>query len=94
MDRWLELYQQVTRGNGGEPDAGRRLLSAAVGGPGPKRRLSVGVVLPQSGGPRLVGRDVGRGFAVVEPPDDGWFAILHEEILAGPLREGRRHRAR
>ncbi|MFD7612562.1 class I SAM-dependent methyltransferase [Streptomyces sp. NPDC059828] len=29
LDRWLELYQQVARANGGEPDAGRRLYSWA-----------------------------------------------------------------
>src|SRR4029453_7383842 len=29
LTRWLELYQQVARSNGGEPDAGRRLLGWA-----------------------------------------------------------------
>jgi SAM-dependent methyltransferase len=29
LDRWLALYQSIARGNGGEPDAGRRLLSWA-----------------------------------------------------------------
>ena len=29
LDRWLALYQQVARAAGGEPDAGRRLLSWA-----------------------------------------------------------------
>ncbi|MGK5111549.1 MULTISPECIES: methyltransferase domain-containing protein [unclassified Geodermatophilus] len=29
LDRWLELYRQVHRRNGSEPDAGRRLLSWA-----------------------------------------------------------------
>jgi len=29
IDRWLELYQAAARANGGEPDAGRRLLSWA-----------------------------------------------------------------
>ncbi|GAT65927.1 class I SAM-dependent methyltransferase [Planomonospora sp. ID91781] len=29
LDEWLDLYQQVARANGGEPDAGRRLLSWA-----------------------------------------------------------------
>ncbi|MCK2219211.1 class I SAM-dependent methyltransferase [Actinomadura sp. ATCC 31491] len=29
LDEWLALYQRVARGNGGEPDAGRRLLSWA-----------------------------------------------------------------
>jgi SAM-dependent methyltransferase len=29
LDQWLDLYERVARGNGGEPDAGRRLLSWA-----------------------------------------------------------------
>ena len=29
MERWLELYHAVARGNGAEPDAGRRLLAWA-----------------------------------------------------------------
>ena len=29
LDRWLELYEAVARRNGGEPDAGRRLLAWA-----------------------------------------------------------------
>ncbi|MFB7957394.1 MULTISPECIES: class I SAM-dependent methyltransferase [unclassified Streptomyces] len=29
LDTWLELYRRVARANGGEPDAGRRLLSWA-----------------------------------------------------------------
>lgn len=29
LDEWLELYRRIARGNGGEPDAGRRLLSWA-----------------------------------------------------------------
>jgi SAM-dependent methyltransferase len=29
LTRWLELYRQLTDSNGGEPDAGRRLLSWA-----------------------------------------------------------------
>jgi SAM-dependent methyltransferase len=29
LDKWLALYQKVARGNGGEPDAGRRLLAWA-----------------------------------------------------------------
>ena len=29
LDEWLDLYSRVARGNGGEPDAGRRLLSWA-----------------------------------------------------------------
>lgn len=30
LDEWLELYRTLARGNGGEPDAGRRLLSWAL----------------------------------------------------------------
>ena len=30
LDEWLVLYQRVARSNGGEPDAGRRLLSWAL----------------------------------------------------------------
>jgi SAM-dependent methyltransferase len=29
LDEWLDLYERVARGNGGEPDAGRRLLAWA-----------------------------------------------------------------
>jgi SAM-dependent methyltransferase len=29
LDEWLDLYERVARGNGGEPDAARRLLSWA-----------------------------------------------------------------
>jgi SAM-dependent methyltransferase len=29
LTRWLELYHEIARGNGAEPDAGRRLLSWA-----------------------------------------------------------------
>ncbi|NBE99732.1 methyltransferase domain-containing protein [Nonomuraea sp. KC401] len=29
LDEWMRLYQKIARGNGGEPDAGRRLLSWA-----------------------------------------------------------------
>jgi SAM-dependent methyltransferase len=30
LDEWLALYHRIARGNGGEPDAGRRLLSWAL----------------------------------------------------------------
>jgi ubiquinone/menaquinone biosynthesis C-methylase UbiE len=30
LDEWMALYQKMARGNGGEPDAGRRLLSWAL----------------------------------------------------------------
>lgn len=30
LDEWMDLYQRMARANGGEPDAGRRLLSWAL----------------------------------------------------------------
>jgi ubiquinone/menaquinone biosynthesis C-methylase UbiE len=30
LDEWMELYQRLARANGGEPDAGRRMLSWAL----------------------------------------------------------------
>lgn len=30
LDEWMALYQRIARSNGGEPDAGRRLLSWAL----------------------------------------------------------------
>jgi SAM-dependent methyltransferase len=30
LDEWMALYQRMARANGGEPDAGRRLLSWAL----------------------------------------------------------------
>jgi SAM-dependent methyltransferase len=110
LDRWLELYQQVTRGNGGEPDAGRRLLSWA-------RAAGLGDVVGSAsvwcfanrvdrswwGGmwaDRIVHSALAEqalARALTDPQelaemseawrewssqDDGWFAILHGEILA------------
>ena len=60
LDRWMTLYVTAARANGGEPDAGRRLLSL-----GAERRLRrhhahrQPVVLRDAGGPRLVGWNVG-----------------------------------
>src|SRR5436853_400208 len=31
LDRWLDLYRRAARANGGDPDAGRRLLGWAQG---------------------------------------------------------------
>ncbi|MHA7651810.1 methyltransferase domain-containing protein [Mycobacterium sp. ML4] len=42
LDRWLELYDSAARANGGEPDAGRRLLSWA-------RRAGFDDVTPTAG---------------------------------------------
>ena len=60
LDEWLDLYQRVARGNGGEPDAGRRLLVLGARGRLHRRDRDVEhLVLRRPRGPRLVGRHVG-----------------------------------
>jgi SAM-dependent methyltransferase len=110
LTEWLALYRRVARANGGEPDAGRRLLSwARAAGftdvtcsttawcfATPDERAWWGGVWSD----RIVHSDVAdhavaKGFATREDltrlsegwqrwagSDDGWFAILHGEILA------------
>jgi len=110
LDRWLEVYLQVARSNGAEPDAGRRLLSWA-------RAAGLGEVAAGSstwcfstptdrawwGGlwaDRLVASDLARqavergattaaelaelgaGWRRWAEQDDGWFSVLHGEVLA------------
>ena len=61
LDRWLSIYREVARANGGEPDAGRRLLAWG-------RAAGFAEVVPSASvwcfatadRPRLVGRPVGR----------------------------------
>jgi SAM-dependent methyltransferase len=112
LDAWLDLYERVARGNGGEPDAGRRLLSWA-------RAAGLTDVTASSatwcyaspmdrawwGGlwaDRIVDSDlarqaVDRGLATTvelsaladgwrrwAAHDDGWFSVLHGELLAHP----------
>lgn len=109
LDRWLALYRQLARQNGGEPDAGRRLLSWA-------RRAGFSEVRPSASAwcfatpedrgwwaetwatrvteSALSAQAVDRGLATrgelselaagwrrwaTEP--DGWFAVLHGEVL-------------
>ena len=61
LDRWLSIYREVARANGGEPDAGRRLLAwGRAAGFAEVDPVGIGVVLRDSHGPRLVGRTVGR----------------------------------
>ncbi|WP_035846970.1 methyltransferase domain-containing protein [Kitasatospora azatica] len=110
LDAWLDLYRRSARVNGGEPDAGRRLLAwARAAGftevtaassswtyATPGERLWWG----ESWADRTTGSGLARaalaeGFAdpaelaaiaegwrrwAVEP--DGWFAVLHGEVLA------------
>lgn len=50
MTDWLELYRRVARSNGGEPDAGRRLLSWA-------RRAGFSGITPSAGAWCYAGED-------------------------------------
>jgi SAM-dependent methyltransferase len=60
LDRWLELYRRIARANGGEPDAGRRLLGwAQVAGVRGGPAECFGLVPCHPGGTAVVGRDVG-----------------------------------
>jgi SAM-dependent methyltransferase len=109
LTEWLALYRRVARANGGEPDAGRRLLSwARAAGftdvactttawcfATPEERAWWGGMWSE----RIVRSDVAdhavtRGFATRadldrisagwrawSESDDGWFAILHGEIV-------------
>jgi SAM-dependent methyltransferase len=109
LDRWLEVYRQVARRGGGEPDAGRRLLSwaQAAGFAGITPSASVwcfatpadrgwwgGLWAERVVSSALAGQAVEAGIATREElaelarawhrwtaAEDGWFAVLHGEIL-------------
>jgi ubiquinone/menaquinone biosynthesis C-methylase UbiE len=110
LDRWREVYVQVTRSNDAEPDAGRRLLSWAHEAgfeevtaasstwcfATPEDRAWWGGLWAD----RIVDSDlahqaVARGFSTADEltgiaagwrrwaeQDDGWFSVLHGEIVA------------
>lgn len=108
LDEWLALYQRVARGNGGEPDAGRRLLAWARaagftdvtatastwcfandedrawwGGMWADRILESAM----AGQARaLVGQEalerISRGWLRWSQEPDGWFALLHGDVIA------------
>ncbi|MEU6233429.1 methyltransferase domain-containing protein [Kitasatospora sp. NPDC047058] len=110
LDRWLELYRRIARANGGEPDAGRRLLSwARAAGfaevtassstwtfATPERRewwggmwadRTVGSALAATavaGGhaDRAELERIAAGWRGWAADGDGWFAMLHGEVLA------------
>ncbi|MFD4397324.1 methyltransferase domain-containing protein [Kitasatospora sp. NPDC058397] len=110
LDRWLELYERIARANGGEPDAGRRLLSwARAAGftdiaatattwtyATPEQRAWWGGMWADRVTGSAIGRTaVERGFAdraelariaagwqEWSAAGDGWFSMLHGEILA------------
>lgn len=110
IDRWLELYQAAARANGGEPDAGRRLLSwaraagfeqvtatagvwcfadpadrAYWGGMWADRILSSALadqLLDEGLSTREELERISAAWRTWTDDPDGWFTILHGEILA------------
>lgn len=112
LDRWQALYDDVARGNAGEPDAGRHLLGWAQQAGLSDIRPSASVwcfATPDDrawwGGlwadrvreSSLADQALDRGLSSVEELDDlaaafrqwadapdGWFVVLHGEVLAAP----------
>ena len=110
LDEWMTLYQAAARANGGEPDAGRRLLSWARaagledvtatsstwcfstpsdrawwGGMWEERILKSAMATQLLDTEMASSADLERISAGwrrwVEAPD-GWFSLLHGEVLA------------
>ncbi|WDZ87652.1 class I SAM-dependent methyltransferase [Micromonospora cathayae] len=109
LDEWLALYQRAARANGGEPDAGRRLLSWARtagfteitatastwcfadaedrqwwGGMWAERILHSAMAGQVLTAGLATPADLARlsdGWREWAAADDGWFAVLHGEIL-------------
>ncbi|RJL31946.1 class I SAM-dependent methyltransferase [Bailinhaonella thermotolerans] len=109
LDEWMALYQRVARGNGGEPDAGRRLLSWAReadftdvtatsstwcfatpedrawwGGMWADRVLSSAMAaqaLATGAATEADLRRVSDGWREWAAAEDGWFSLLHGEIV-------------
>lgn len=112
LDRWLELYQRAARANGGEPDAGRRLLSWAQragftqvtassstwcyataedrqwwGGMWAERIATSAIARQlQDAGWAAAGEleDIAQGWLAWAAAPDGWFSVLHGELLCRP----------
>ncbi|MEU3250740.1 class I SAM-dependent methyltransferase [Streptomyces sp. NPDC006997] len=111
LDGWLDLYERVSRANGGEPDAGRRLRSWALRAgfdaadvtatsatwtfATPDERawwsdLWADRTLASAYADRATGgghategelRAVSRAWREWGEREDGWFSVLHGEIL-------------
>lgn len=116
MDEWLALYERVARGNGGEPDAGRRLHAWAReaglgdvtvststwtyatpedrawwGGLWADRTVKSSYAANAIGGGYATSADLARiadGWRAWAAADDGWFAVIHGEILCRVLFGG------
>jgi ubiquinone/menaquinone biosynthesis C-methylase UbiE len=109
LDEWLMLYRTVARRNGGEPDAGRRLLSWArqagftdvicsasvwcfattadreYWGGTWADRTTQSAIAEQAVSYGYATRDdlarIADGWRAWAHAPDGWFAVLHSEIL-------------
>lgn len=109
LDEWMALYQAAARANGGEPDAGRRLLSWAhhaglhdvtatsstwcFATPDDREwwggmwadRIRDSAMARQVIDTELAGVDdlrrISDGWRRWVEAEDGWFSILHGEIL-------------
>jgi SAM-dependent methyltransferase len=83
LDEWLELYRTIARGNGGEPDAGRRLLSWARAAGFPDGAISAG----------------GSAWCFADPADRTWWGgmwrdrMLESGIARQVVDEGHAQRA-
>lgn len=112
LARWLDLYRQVARSNGAEPDAGRYLKGWAMAAGFSRVEASASVWCFTEPDERawwgglwadrmresaLAGQAVARGLSTPEELEtiadafhawadapDGWFAVLHGEVLARP----------
>ncbi len=112
LDRWMDLYHQVARGNHAEPDAGRFLLgwaqqagfshvvpsastwcfatpdARAWWGGNWAERVTQSSFATQVLDRGLVSRDeledIAAGFRQWTAAPDGWFALIHAEILCQP----------
>lgn len=110
IDEWMRLYQAAARVNGGEPDAGRRLLSwaheagltdlsagASVwcfadpvdrhwwGGMWTDRILDSAMarqIVETGMADTAALEEISQGWRRWSQAEDGWFSILHGEILA------------
>ncbi|EGX55543.1 UbiE family methyltransferase [Streptomyces zinciresistens K42] len=109
LDAWLDLYRRVARGNGGEPDAGRRLRSWALragftdvtatsstwtfatdeerawwSGLWAERTLASAYAARAAEGGHATAPDleaVSAAWREWGRSPDGWFGVLHGEIL-------------
>lgn len=115
LDDWLDLYGRVARGNGGEPDAGRRLRSWALAAgltdvtassgtwtfaTAEERAWWSGLWADRTLASAYAERATGGGHATAERlravsgawrewgrREDGWFSVLHGEILCRKVPE-------